>query len=320
MEYRRLGKSGLKLSALSFGSWVTFGNQIDESESEKLMRVAYESGVNFFDNAEAYARGKSEKVMGKILKKMEWDRDSFCVSSKVFFGSKKESPLQKGLHRKHVFEACHQAMKRLKVEYLDLYFCHRPDPETPIEETVWMMHNLIQQGKVIYWGTSEWSAEQITEAHTIAEKHHLFAPAVEQPQYNLLHRERFENEYAMLYVRYGMGTTIWSPLASGILTGKYLYGIPPGSRLTMENLKWLKEEKTRSEQENQKVRNLKVISDDMGVSLARMSIAWCLKNPDVSTVILGATRVEQLKENLKALDIVPMLNEEVMKKINEALK
>ncbi|MEO5673456.1 MAG: aldo/keto reductase [Chitinophagales bacterium] len=320
MEYRRLGKSGLKLSALSFGSWVTFGNQIDESESEKLMRLAYESGVNFFDNAEAYARGKSEKVMGKILKKMKWDRDSFCVSSKVFFGSKKESPLQKGLHRKHVFEACHQAMKRLKVEYLDLYFCHRPDPETPIGETVWMMHNLIQQGKIFYWGTSEWSAEQITEAHTIAEKHHLFAPSAEQPQYNLLHRERFENEYAMLYARYGMGTTIWSPLASGILTGKYLYGIPPGSRLTMENLKWLKEEKTSSVQENQMVRNLKVISDDMGVSLARLSIAWCLKNPDVSTVILGATRVEQLKENLKALDTVPMLNEEVMKKINEALK
>src|SRR6185436_3681705 len=290
MEYRRLGKSGLKLSALSFGSWVTFGNQINKNVSEKLMATAYESGVNFFDNAEAYARGKSEKVMGKIFKKMMWNRDSYCVSSKVFFGSKKESLLQKGLHRKHVYEACHQAMKRLNVEYLDLYFCHRPDPDTPIEETVWMMDILIRQGKVFYWGTSEWSAEQLIEAHTIAEKHHLHAPSMEQPQYNLLHWKRFEEEYAMLYARYGMGTTIWSPLASGLLTGKYIEGIPEGSRLSMENLKWLKEQKTSDPSQFEKVKKLKVIADDLRVSLTRMSLAWCLKNPNGSTVILGATK------------------------------
>jgi voltage-dependent potassium channel beta subunit len=320
MEYRRLGKSGLKLSALSFGSWVTFGNQIDRDVSEKLMVTAYESGVNFFDNAEAYARGKSEEVMGKILKKMKWNRDSYCVSSKVFFGTRKESPLQKGLHRKHVYEACHQAMERLNVDYLDLYFCHRPDLETPIEETVWMMDTLIRQGKVFYWGTSEWSTEQLIEAHTIAEKHHLHAPAMEQPQYNLLHRKRFEEEYAVLYARYGMGTTIWSPLASGFLTGKYLEGIPEGSRLTMENLKWLKEQKMNDPSQFEKVKKLKVIADNLGISLAKMSIAWCLKNPHASTVILGATKVSQLKENLTALDIVSMLTDEVTKRIEEAVR
>jgi len=318
MEYRRLGKSGLKVSALSFGSWVTFGKQIDDKVSERLMTIAYDQGVNFFDNAEVYARGKSEKVMGKILKKMKWDRDSYCISSKVFFGVRK-GVLQKGLHRKHVFEACHQALKRLSVEYLDLYFCHRPDPETPIEETVWMMHNLIQQGKVLYWGTSEWSADQLTEAHTIAEKHHLFAPTMEQPQYNLLHRERVEKEYAVLYSNYGMGTTIWSPLASGLLTGKYLQGFPENSRLSMPDMEWLKKEKLKDSMQFEKVEKLKRVADDLGISLARMSIAWCLKNQNVSTVILGATRVVQLKENLTALDAVPLLTEEVMMKIESAL-
>ncbi len=319
MEYRKLGKTGLPVSALSLGSWVTFGNQIGDDVAEKLMKIAYDNGINFFDNAEAYARGKSEKVMGKILKKMKWDRDSYCVSSKVFFGWKKESPLQKGLHRKHVFEACHQALKRLNVEYLDLYFCHRPDPETAIEETVWMMHNLIVQGKILYWGTSEWSAEQITEAHAVAEKHHLFAPPMEQPQYNLLHRERFEIEYAPLYTKYGMGTTIWSPLASGFLSGKYIETKPDDTRMNLDNLKWLKEKWLNNEAAYANVRKLKSIADDLGVSLAKMSLAWCLKNPNVSTVILGATKTEQLKENLTALDVLPLLTDEVMKKIETAV-
>jgi voltage-dependent potassium channel beta subunit len=287
--------------------------------AEKLMEVAYDAGVNFFDNAEAYARGKSEKVMGKILRKMKWDRDSYMVSSKVFFGAKKESPLQKGLHRKHVFEACHQALKRLNVDYLDLYFCHRADPEVPIEETVWMMHTLVMQGKILYWGTSEWSSEEIQNAHTIAEKHHLIAPSMEQPQYNLLTRKRFEEEYSVLYARYGMGTTIWSPLASGLLTGKYIGVSKDETRMGIENMKWLKEKLLDNETALEKVKRLKVISDDLDVSLAKLSLAWCLKNPHVSTVILGATRVEQLEENLSAVDAVPLLTEEVMKRVYEAV-
>jgi voltage-dependent potassium channel beta subunit len=304
---------------LSLGSWLTFGKQIDDEVAEKLMKTAYDHGVNFFDNAEIYARGKSEKVMGKILKKMKWDRDSYCVSSKVFFGVGK-LPTQKGLHRKHVTEACEQAMGRLNVKYLDLYFCHRPDPETPIEETVWAMHALVQQGKVLYWGTSEWSADQITEAHTIAEKHHLTAPTMEQPQYNMFHRARFESEYAILYARYGMGTTIWSPLASGLLTGKYIDHPPTGTRLGMPGLEWLKEQKMNDEVAFEKVKNLKGIADDIGVSLAKLSLAWCLKNPNVSTVILGASKVEQLKENLTAIDVVPMLTDEIMNRIEGVLQ
>ncbi|MBX7141518.1 MAG: aldo/keto reductase [Chitinophagales bacterium] len=319
MEYRKLGKTGLPVSALSLGSWVTFGNQIEDSMAEKLMDCAYHNGINFFDNAEAYARGKSEKVMGKIFEKMKWDRDSYLVSSKVFFGSKKESPLQKGLHRKHVMEACEQAIKRLNVDYLDLYFCHRPDPEVPIEETVWMMHTLVMQGKILYWGTSEWSADQITKAHTVAEKHHLVAPSMEQPQYNLLTRNRFEEEYAVLFARYGMGTTIWSPLASGMLSGKYLDAPADETRMSLENLKWLKERWLNNEVALQKVRNLKSIADELGITLAKMSIAWCLKNPNVSTVILGASKVEQLKENLTAMEAVPLLTEEVMKQIDQAV-
>ena len=319
MEYRKLGKTGLPVSALSLGSWVTFGNQIEDSMAEKLMDCAYHNGINFFDNAEAYARGKSEKVMGKIFKKMKWDRDSYLVSSKVFFGSKKESPLQKGLHRKHVMEACEQAIKRLNVDYLDLYFCHRPDPEVPIEETVWMMHTLVMQGKILYWGTSEWSADQITKAHTVAEKHHLVAPSMEQPQYNLLTRNRYEEEYAVLFARYGMGTTIWSPLASGMLSGKYLDAPADETRMSLENLKWLKERWLNNEVALQKVRNLKSIADELGITLAKMSIAWCLKNPNVSTVILGASKVEQLKENLTAMEAVPLLTEEVMKQIDQAV-
>lgn len=319
MEYRRLGKSGLPLSVLSLGSWLTFGKQIEDDIAEKLMKVAYDQGINFFDNAEAYARGQSEKVMGKILKKMKWDRDSYCVSSKVFFGARK-LPTQKGLHRKHVMEACEQAISRLNVEYLDLYFCHRPDPETPIEETVWAMHTLIQQGKVFYWGTSEWTAEQISEAHTIAERHHLFPPTMEQPHYNMLHRQRFEFEYAPLYERYGMGTTIWSPLASGLLTGKYLDNRPKHTRLSMEGLEWLKEQKLSDEGALEKVRKLKSLADELEISLPRLSIAWCLKNPNVSTVILGASRVSQLKENLTALEVLPLMTDDVIARIEDILQ
>jgi voltage-dependent potassium channel beta subunit len=252
MEYRRLGKSGLQLSELSLGSWLTFGKQIENNTAEDLMKIAYDNGVNFFDNAEIYARGESEKVMGKVLKKMKWDRDSYTVSSKVFFGfrgTEATKPNQNGLSRKHVFEACHQALERLKVDYLDLYFCHRPDKNTPIEETVWAMHNLITQGKILYWGTSEWSAQEIMEAHMVAKQHHLIGPTMEQPQYNMLTRQKVEVEFSQIYKTVGLGTTIWSPLASGVLTGKYNQNKDPkGTRLNMEGMDWLK--KSVLEKEN----------------------------------------------------------------------
>lgn len=312
MEYRRLGNSGLQVSALSFGSWVTFGNQIDYQNSENLMKLAYENGVNFFDNAEVYASGKSEEVMGKILNKMGWNRSSYVVSSKVFWGG--DGPNLKGLMRKHVVEACHAALKRLQVDYLDLFFCHRPDANTPIAETVWTMHNLIQQGKILYWGTSEWTAQQITEAHLVAEKYNLIGPTMEQPQYNLLHREKMENEFLPLFKNFGLGTTIWSPLASGVLTGKYLNGIPKGSRMEIESLSWIKERVWTEENKN-KVQQLKKLADNLGVSLTNLSIAWCLKNENVSTVILGATKESQLKENLKSLEVQAVLTPEILEKI-----
>lgn len=316
MQYRRMGKTGLQLSELSFGSWVTFGSQIDNKLSEDLMKLAYDSEINFFDNAEAYASGKSEEVMGSILKKMQWDRSTYVLSSKVFWGG--NLPNQKGLMRKHVVEACHAALKRLQTEYLDLFFCHRPDVHTPIEETVWTMHNLIQQGKILYWGTSEWSAQQITEAHYVAERYKLIAPVMEQPQYNMLERKKMEGDYLPLFNNFGLGTTIWSPLASGILTGKYLNGIPEGSRMTLDSLSWLKE-KVWVESNIQKVAELKKLADELGVSLAKLSIAWCLKNPHVSSVILGATSVNQLKENLGALEVVHLLNDGVMARIEGIL-
>lgn len=317
MEYRRMGKSGLKLSALSFGSWVTFGSQIQDDTSERLMQMAYENGINFFDNAEAYASGKSEEVMGAILKKMNWNRSTFVVSSKVFWGGDK--PNQKGLMRKHVVEACHAALNRLQVEYLDLFYCHRPDEETPIAETVWTMHNLIQQGKILYWGTSEWNAQQITEAHLVAEKYNLIGPSVEQPQYNLLERRKLEKEYLPLFENYGLGTTIWSPLASGVLTGKYLNGIPKGSRMEIESLSWIKD-KVWSPENQEKVKQLNSLAQELDVSLTNLSIAWCLKNPNVSSVILGATKTDQLEENLKSLDVLPLLTEEVMANIDDIMK
>lgn len=316
MEYRRMGKSGLQLSALSFGSWVTFGSQIQDNTSEQLMQIAYENGVNFFDNAEAYASGKSEEVMGQILNKMNWDRSTFIVSSKVFWGGDK--PNQKGLMRKHVVEACHAALRRLQVDYLDLFYCHRPDIDTPIAETVWTMHNLIQQGKILYWGTSEWNAQQITEAHLVAEKYNLIGPSMEQPQYNLFERSKLEKEYLPLFENYGMGTTVWSPLASGVLTGKYLKGIPKGSRMEIESLSWIKD-KVWSPENQEKVQALHHLAGDLGVSLTNMSLAWCLKNPNVSSVILGATKTHQLEENLKSLEVVPKLTIELMEKIDEVM-
>ena len=319
MEYRTLGKSGLKVSELSFGSWVTFNTQVNTKLAEDMFKVCFDSGINFFDNAEGYDRGKSEEVMGQALKSINEPRDSYCVSSKVFFSSSPNpKPTQLGLSKKHVTEACHQAMKRLQVDYLDLYFCHRADPDTPIGETVWAMHNLITQGKVLYWGTSEWTAEEITEAYEFAEKNHLTPPTMEQPQYNLLDRKRFEVEYDPIFRRYQMGTTIWSPLASGALTGKYLDGIPEGSRATLKGYEWLKKhmiDSERGQARMDKVRNLKPIADELGVSLSKMSIAWCLLNPNVSTVILGASKVDQLKENLEALEVVPLLTEDVQRKL-----
>lgn len=303
MEYRRLGKSGLQVSALSLGSWLTFGKQIDNSVAEELMVLAYDRGINFFDNAEIYARGRSEIVMGEILKKYNWQRDSYIVSSKVFFGylGKDAKLTQKGLSRKHVVEACDQALKRLQLDYLDLYFCHRPDKETPIEETVWTMHNLIQQGKILYWGTSEWSAQEIMEAHMVARQHHLIGPVMEQPQYNMLERARVEVEYAQLYKTVGLGTTIWSPLASGVLTGKYNAGFVEDTRLSILGMDWLKESALQ-EEKLEKSRKLTAFAKELGVSLPVLAIAWCLKNQHVSTVILGASKKAQLQENFNALD------------------
>ncbi|MFT4736395.1 MAG: voltage-dependent potassium channel beta subunit [Cyclobacteriaceae bacterium] len=316
MEYRRLGKSGLKVSALSLGSWVTFGTQVDMSAAKTLLKTAYDAGINFFDNAEGYEAGESEKIMGDVIKSLGLPRDTFAVSSKVFWGGKHK--MQVGLSAKHVRDACDLALKRLKVDYLDLYFCHRPDIDTPIVETVRAMHNLILQGKIIYWGTSEWSAQQITEAHAAAQAHGLTPPVMEQPQYNLLHRDKVEAEFLPLYETYGLGTTIWSPLASGILTGKYNDGIPSDSRLNLPDYQWLKDIWTSEEGKKklEKVRKLSELSKDLDISLAHLSIAWCLKNPNVSTVILGASRLSQLENNLKALDVLKHLTSDVLGQID----
>ena len=320
MEYRRMGKSGLQLSILSFGSWVTFQKQIDDEIADELMGIAYDNGINFFDNAEVYALGESEKMMGRVLKAKNWDRTSYTVSSKVFFGSrgKEGKPNQTGLSRKHIFEACHEALQRLQVDYLDLYLCHRPDKNAPIDEVVWAMNHLIQQGKVLYWGTSEWSAQEIMEAHMYAQQYRLIGPVVEQPEYNLFNRHKIENEFLQIFKTVGLGTTIWSPLASGLLTGKYNNGIPENSRLGIEGFEWLKERQLQEER-IEKVRNLKQVSDKLNTSLATLSIAWTIKNPNVTTTILGATKKEQLLENLKALDVMPLLSPEIMEEIDEIM-
>ncbi len=316
MEYRRLGKSGLQLSALSLGSWLTFGNQISDQTADELMGIAYDAGVNFFDNAEGYAAGKSEIVMGKILKSHKWERESFVVSSKVYFGAENKGPNRVGLSRKHVIEACNGALARLQVDYLDLYFCHRPDKSTPIEETVWAMNTLLQQGKILYWGTSEWSAAEIMEAIRAAKQYHLIGPTMEQPQYNLMERNKLEKEYLLLFQEYGLGTTIWSPLASGLLSGKYTSRETQDTRLELKGMEWLKDA-VLNEDKLQKARQLQTLADELEVPLARLSLAWCLKNPHVSTVILGASKPAQLKENLTALEVLPLLTDAVMEKIEE---
>ena len=319
MEYRRLGTSGLKLSELSFGSWITFGNQIDFDHAAELLDVAYDAGVNFFDNAEVYANGESERVMGKILHSRKWDRTSYTVSSKVFFGSGSKLPTARGLHRKHIREACDAALMRLQTDYIDLFFCHRPDKETPIEETVWSMHQLIMQGKILYWGTSEWSAQEITEAHAMAERHHLIGPVMEQPQYNMLHRDKVEVEFKNLYRTYGLGTTIWSPLASGYLTGKYLNETPADSRLARGELSWLNE-RLQTDANRNKVIQLSEVARDLNCTLAQLAVAWCLKNPNVSTVLLGATSTHQLKETLRSAEFVSALTPIIMERIEGILQ
>ncbi|MGE8288368.1 MAG: potassium channel beta subunit family protein [Stenotrophomonas sp.] len=318
MQYRRLGSSGLQLSALSFGAWVTFGSQIGRDESRNLIAAAWDNGVNFFDNAEGYAKGRAEQVMGDVIADLRLPRDGYCVSSKVFFGSAEEpAPTQRGLSRKHVTDACHAALKRLRVDYLDLYYCHRPDPETPISETVLAMDTLVRQGKVLYWGTSEWSGAQIAEAVAFARANHLYAPSMEQPQYNLLHRERVEREYAPLYADAGLGTTIWSPLASGLLTGKYNDGIAVDSRLGQPSLGWLQDAVLGEPADDRlgKVRRFSAVAAELGESPAQLAIAWCLRNPQVSSVILGASRVSQLEENLRALDVLERVDEAAWQRI-----
>jgi voltage-dependent potassium channel beta subunit len=318
MQYKRLGKSGLQVSILSFGSWLTFGKQIGDSTAKNLMALAYDNGVNFFDNAEIYAKGKSEIVMGEILKKLKWERSSYLVSSKVFFGDGGKKPNQTGLNRKHIIEACNAALQRLQVDYLDLFFCHRPDKNTPIEETVWTMNHLIQQGKILYWGTSEWSAQEIMEAHMVAKGLNLIGPTMEQPQYNMFCREKVEVEYDQIFKTVGLGTTIWSPLASGVLTDKYINHFPKGTRLGMEGLEWLKERSLNPER-IEKVFGLNEIAKELGTSLAKLSIAWCAKNPNVSTVILGASKLIHLEETLKSLEIIPLITSEIEEKIEQIL-
>jgi len=318
MEYRKLGKSGLQVSVLSFGSWLTFAKQIDEQISSELMACAYDQGVNFFDNAEIYAKGQSEIVMGNILKKMNWDRSSYLVSSKVFFGDGRQKPNQTGLSRKHIFDACHDALRRLQLEYLDMFFCHRPDKSTPIEETVWVMNHLVQQGKILYWGTSEWSAQEIMEAHMVARSLNLIGPTMEQPQYNMFTRNKVEVEYAQIYKTVGLGTTIWSPLGSGILTDKYAHSVPQDTRLYMEGLDWLRE-RTLNETNLQKVKQLSLLAHELGISLATLAICWVIKNPNVSTAILGASKISQLQESLNSIAFTHLLNEEVLLKIEDIL-
>lgn len=322
MQYRRLGKSGLQVSALSFGSWVTFGKQVGLDLAKESMAVAYDYGVNFFDNSEIYEYGESERLMGKALKALGWRRDTYIVSSKVFWGPVEDPvPTQQGLSRKHVTEACHQALRRLQVDYLDLFFCHRPDYDTPIEETVRAMSDLVRQGKILYWGTSEWTARQLTEAYEVAYRHHLEPPTMEQPQYNMFHRKRVEVDYAPLYEKYGLGTTIWSPLASGMLTGKYNDGIPEDSRVNLEGYEWLLEqlESEEGQRRLRDVRQLTTVADELGTSMSRLALAWCLKNPHVSTVITGASKIEQIHDNMEAMNVVDDLTDDVMTRIEEIL-
>ncbi len=322
MQYRRLGSTGLPLSALSFGAWATFGGSVGRGEARNLVAAAWDAGVNFFDNAETYANGEAERVMGDVIADLRLPRDGFAVSSKVYFGAVDQPrPTQRGLSRKHVHDACHAALARLRVDYLDLYYCHRPDPDAPVAETVSAMDALVRQGKVLYWGTSEWPAPLIREAHEVARAQHLQAPSMEQPQYNLLHRERVEVEYASLYADFGMGTTIWSPLASGLLTGKYNDGVPAGSRLASEGYAWLQRDVIGDEASRRlpRARAFAALAAELGVEPAPLAIAWCLRNPHVSSVILGATRVAQLQQNLAALDVAARMDEAGWARVEEAM-
>ena len=315
MNYRRLGSAGLKVSELSFGSWVTYGNQMGEDIARECMAAAYAAGVNFFDNAEVYANGKSETIMGEALKKLGWRRASYVVSTKFYWGIN-EGPNEKNtLNRKYLRQAIDNSLKRLQMDYVDLVFCHRPDPDTPIEETVWAMHDMVQTGKALYWGTSEWSAADIVAAWHIADKHHLHKPQMEQPQYNLFYRDKVENEYARLYEDIGLGTTTWSPLASGMLTGKYLAGIPKDSRAALAGYEWL-QKSVGNPQRLEMVKQLVPLAAELGCTLAQLALAWCVKNPNVSTVITGASRPAQVEENMKALEVVPKLTPEVMARID----
>lgn len=319
MEYRHLGSSGLKVSALSFGAWITFADQVDEEVACECMKAAYDAGVNFFDNAEAYAAGRAEEMMGNIIRKAGWKRSDLVISTKIFWGGK--GPNDGGLSYKHILEGTNASLKRLLTDYVDLVFCHRPDLQTPIEETVWAMAHLIIQGKALYWGTSEWSAERIRQAYDIARREHLIPPTMEQPQYNMFHRDRVEREYARLYSEIGLGTTVWSPLASGLLTGKYNDGIPKGSRLSLKGFEWLRDQMLNGEGMHRigKVRQLAPIAKELGCSVAQLALAWCLKNPNVSTVITGASEPGQVVENVKALDFVGKLRLEVLDRIERIL-
>ena len=318
MRYRRLGASGLKVSELSFGSWVTYGNQMGEDLARECMAAAYDAGVNFFDNAEVYARGQSETIMGSVLRRMGWRRSSYIVSTKFFWGLHDLPNERNTLNRKYLRQAIDGSLQRFGLDYVDIVFCHRPDPETPIEETVTAMHDMIATGKALYWGTSEWSAAEIAKAWHIADKHHLAKPITEQPQYNMLHRERVEKEYARLYHDIGLGTTVWSPLASGLLTGKYNEGIPPDSRGALKGYEWLQERLT-DPGKLKVARALAPIASELGITLAQMALAWCLKNPHVSTVITGASRPSQVIENMKALDAVDKLDHVAMARIEAVL-
>ncbi|HUI48801.1 MAG TPA: aldo/keto reductase [Acidimicrobiia bacterium] len=318
MEYRRLGRSGLQVSVLSFGSWVSFGDQLGVDTAMECLDAARAAGVNFFDNAESYAGGKSETIMGEAIAKLGWERYSYVISTKVYWGLHEQPNMQNTLNRKYLMQAIDGSLDRLGLDFVDLLFCHRADPNTPIEETVWAMSDIVSSGKALYWGTSEWTPDEIRAAWDIADRHHLHKPVMEQPQYNLLHRMRVEFEYARLYQDIGLGLTIWSPLASGVLSGKYLDGMPDGSRAKLPGYEWLQGMLT-DPNTNEKVRNLKVVADDLGCSLAQLAIAWCVKNRRVSTVITGASRASQVRENMGALDVLPRLDAEVMARIEGAV-
>jgi len=315
MEYRNLGRSGLRVSALSFGSWVTFQAQLDTGLAAECLSAARDAGVNFFDNAEGYAGGESERIMGQAIARLGWPRHSYVVSTKLYWGLHDEINMKNTLNRKYLFQAIDASLDRFGLDFVDLLFCHRADKHTPVEETVWAMSDIISQGKALYWGTSEWSADEIRTAWDIADRHHLHKPLMDQTQYNLLWRDRVENEYSRLYKDIGLGLTTWSPLSSGLLTGKYLDGVPEGSRATLAGYEWLKEQLT-NEARNAKVRGIKEVADELGISLTQLAIAWCVKNKNVSTVITGASTPEQVVENMTALDAVPLLSKEICDRLD----